>query len=163
MDGIPLHKTTASLQTMVGNVVSLMQPYAKEMGVDLKMVVGPDVPATVTVDEDKIAWTLGMLIGNSLRHVQRGSMFRQGGQIIVRAATRNETGDILIEVSDDGPGISPDVVSHLFDPSPAQRRVGYALILGREIMLAHGGSMDVESTQDEDRHGTTVRISLPGR
>ncbi len=163
MDSIPLRKTAVSLQAMVGSVVPLMQPYAKEMDVELKMVLAPDVPATVTLDEDKIAWTLGMLIGNSLRHVRRGSMFHQGGEIIVRAATRQETGDILIEVSDDGPGIPADVVAHLFEPSPSGRRVGYALILGREIMLAHGGWMEVESTQDPDSHGTTIRIGFPGR
>jgi signal transduction histidine kinase len=163
MDSIPLHKSNVSLQAMVDSVVFMMQPYAKEMDVDLKVMVHPGVPATVSVDEDKVAWTLGMIIGNALRHVQRGSMFRQGGQITVRAATRNETGAVVIEVSDDGPGIPADIASHLFEPSQSRRRVGYALILGREIMLAHGGSMEVESTQDPDAHGTTVRVVFPGR
>ena len=66
-----------------------------------------------------------------------------------------------IDVTDDGPGIPSDKVALLFQPAPYQRRVGYALILAREIALAHGGDMEVESTQDPHTHGTTVRLVLP--
>src|SRR5262245_49917941 len=163
MECIPLHKAPTSPQAMIRSVVSLMEPYAEPLRVELKVVLDPGLPETITVDEDKIAWALGMLIGNALRHVEPGSFFHPGGEITVHAGIRQETGDVIIEVSDTGPGIPPDLLPLLFQPAPYQRRIGYAVILGREIMLAQGGTMDVESTQDPINHGTTVRILLPGR
>ena len=73
-----------------------------------------------------------------------------------------ETGDILMRsVRRRSWGFPPSVVAHLFEPSPSGRRVGYALILGREIMLAHGGWMEVESTQESGLawHDDSDRVS----
>ena len=89
-------------------------------------------------------WTL---VGNALRHVPRGSFFHPGGEIVLHAASKPETREVAIEVTDDGPGIPSDKVALLFQPAPYQRRIGYALILAREIALAHGGDMEVESTR----------------
>jgi signal transduction histidine kinase len=146
---------------MLGSIVSIMEPYASDIGVKLKTVLEPGLPPTVSMDEDKIAWAIGTLIGNALRHVPRGSFFHPGGEIIVRGARKPDTGEIAIDVTDDGPGIPSDKIPLLFQPAPYQRRVGYALILAREIAKAHGGDMEVESTQDPDAHGTTVRLVLP--
>src|SRR5262245_14516498 len=160
VDCIPLRRTPTSLESLIRSVVALMQPYASEMQVDLRIAVDASLPTSITVDADKIAWTLGMLIGNALRHVRRGSMFRQGGEIVIRAAADAGTHDFVIEVADDGPGIAPDVVQQLFDLTTGARP-GYAVMLGREILIAHGGMLDVTSSQDPDAHGTTVRLSLP--
>jgi signal transduction histidine kinase len=161
MDAIPLHRRPTSLEAMAGSIVSLMEPYASSVGVKLKTEIDAGLPATISIDEDKIAWTIGTLIGNALRHVPKGSLFHPGGEIIVRAARKPEAREVLIEVEDDGPGIPADKVPLLFQPAPYQRRVGYALILAREIALAHGGRMEVTSTDDPLTHGTTMRVVLP--
>jgi signal transduction histidine kinase len=161
MEGIPLHKTSTSLAAMLRSIVDIMEPHATGVGIKLRKVLDAGLPATVLVDEDKIAWAVGTLVGNALRHVPRGSSHHLGGTITVHAASKPETSTIIIEVSDDGPGIPPDKLPLLFQPAPYQRRVGYALILAREIALAHGGNLEVESTQDTLTHGTTVRLELP--
>ena len=79
----------------------------------------------------------------------------------MRAAHKAETGDLIIEVTDDGPGIPSDKLRPLFQPAPYQRRIGYALILAREIVEAHGGRVEVESSDDPLSHGTTIRLVLP--
>jgi len=160
VDCIPLRRSATSIESLIRSVIGLMQPYAREMQVDLRIAVDSSLPKSITVDADKVAWTLGMLIGNALRHVRRGSMFRQGGEIVIRAAADAGTHDVVIEVSDDGPGIAPDVVRQLFEPTTGTPP-GYAVMLGREILIAHGGMLHVESSQDPDAHGTTVRLSLP--
>jgi signal transduction histidine kinase len=161
MVAIPLHRRPTSLTGILSSVVTMMEPSASDIGVKLKAELDPDLPATVLVDEDKIAWVIGTLIGNALRHVPRGSFFHPGGEIVVHAANNPESGDVTIEVTDDGPGIPSDKLPMLFQPAPYQRRIGYALILAREIVEAHGGRMDAESTDDPLTHGTTIRLALP--
>jgi signal transduction histidine kinase len=162
MDGIPLNRRTTSIESVVRSIVELMEPYANDIRVALKIDLDPRLPSTMTLDEDKIAWTLGTLIGNALRHVGRGSFFHPGGTIVVRAIAKPETGEIVIEVSDDGPGIPADKLPLLFQPERTDRRVGYALLLAREIVTAHGGVLEADSTDDPLKHGTTMRILLPG-
>jgi two-component system CheB/CheR fusion protein len=146
---------------MVNSIVTMMEPYASDIRVKLTTKTDSDVPATLTIDEDKIAWTLGTLIGNALRHVPRGSFFHPGGEIVVKVSHRQESGEVAVEVTDDGPGIPPDKIPLLFQPAPYQRRVGYALILAREIVEAHHGRMEVDSSDDPLTHGTTIRLVLP--
>jgi signal transduction histidine kinase len=160
-EGIPLNRRPSSIESVVHSIVELMEPYASDIRVALKIEIDPRLPM-VNVDEDKIAWTLGTLIGNALRHVGRGSFFHPGGSIVVRAAVRAATGEVVIEVTDDGPGIPEDKLPLLFQATePTQRRIGYALSLAREIVTAHGGTMEVDSSQDPLRHGTTMRLVLP--
>ena len=161
MDSIPLRRRPTSLNAMLTSIVSMMEPYASDIGVKLKIELGPGLPASLSLDEDKIAWAIGTLIGNALRHVPRGSFFHPGGEIIVRAGSSPEGDRVLVEVVDDGPGIPSDKLPLLFQPAPYQRRVGYALILAREIVEGHGGRMEAESTDDPHTHGTTVRLVLP--
>jgi signal transduction histidine kinase len=163
IDGIPLRKRPTAVAAMVRQIVALMDPYAKDEGIAMSVEVDAAAPAQLTIDEDKVAWAVGTLIGNALRHVPKKSLFHQGGQIVVRVSKVQGTGDIVIEVSDNGPGIPPDKLALLFQPAPYQRRVGYALILAREIAEAHGGTLDVVSSQEPfGQGGTTVRLVLPG-
>ncbi len=157
------HRRPTSVEAMIRSIVTIMEPYASDVGVKVKTSIDSGLPPTISLDEDKVAWSIGTLIGNALRHVQRGLFFHPGGEIVVQAGSKREAGELVIEVTDDGPGIPAEKIPLLFEPAPYQRRVGYALILAREIALAHGGDMEIESTQDPHSHGTTVRLVLPAR
>jgi signal transduction histidine kinase len=146
---------------MVRQIVALMEPFARDGDVRLKAVIDDGLPAQASIDEDKIAWALGMLIGNALRHVPRGSYVHPGGAITVRASVLPGTDDVIIEVGDDGPGIPADKLALLLQPAPYQRRLGYALILAQEIVEAHGGRLEITSSQEPFHHGTTVRLVVP--
>jgi signal transduction histidine kinase len=69
----------------------------------------------------------------------------------------------VFEVADDGPGISPDSMTHLFDSFWQARRndhrgVGLGLAIVKELVEAHGGKIWVESKPDQ---GSTFSFSLP--
>jgi signal transduction histidine kinase len=92
-----------------------------------------------------------------------------GGQVTVTArlapAHNGDTPQILVEVSDTGPGIAPSEQEHIFDffyRSPAQRRIhqgmGIGLALARQLALRHGGDLSVTSAEGE---GSTFTLRLP--
>ncbi len=78
------------------------------------------------------------------------------------------TGDrVVIEVSNSGDPIAPQQMLTLFEPfergagsSSSQRSIGLGLFISRQIVLAHGGTIDVRSTEAE---GTTFTVTLPRR
>ena len=77
-------------------------------------------------------------------------------------ATRCDGEAVEIAIRDDGPGIPPEVRDHIFDPFFTTKDVGHGTGLGlaisHQVVLAHGGTIEVESVQGA---GATVRISIP--
>ncbi|HEY6098801.1 MAG TPA: HAMP domain-containing sensor histidine kinase [Anaeromyxobacter sp.] len=68
---------------------------------------------------------------------------------------------VTLRVHDDGPAIPRERVASLSDPfsaSDRSRGLGLGLFITREIVAAHGGAMDVESSEGE---GTTFAVTLP--
>ncbi|HXX70575.1 MAG TPA: CHASE3 domain-containing protein [Polyangiaceae bacterium] len=107
-------------------------------------------------DPDRLAQVLSNLVGNALVHGSRDTP--------VRVAARGENDTVEIAVSNHGPAISDSVRQVLFDPfrrgQQATSRtsgLGLGLYITREIVVAHGGSIDVVST---DGDGTKFRVRL---
>lgn len=71
---------------------------------------------------------------------------------------------VCIEVKDDGDGMDGRTLSHAFDPffsaKPAGRQVGMGLPRAQQLVLAHGGQIDLDSSLEK---GTTALITLPIR
>ena len=81
----------------------------------------------------------------------------------IRVVTRtNRAGTILVEVSDTGTGIPPDILPHLFDPyftsEALNEDVGLRIAVSHSIVTSMGGDLAVHSILD---HGTTFIVSLP--
>jgi len=86
--------------------------------------------------------------------------YRHGGNLTIRS--RREGDRVIIELEDDGPGLSPTVKQHLFEPFFTTKEVGKGTGLGLSICFGiigqHGGRIRAES---EMGHGTTFIIDLP--
>ena len=79
----------------------------------------------------------------------------------LRISGRREPGAVTIEVADTGPGFSKRAREHLFEPFQGSGRVGgtgLGLIIARELVEAHGGSMELVASGPE---GTVFRLFLP--
>jgi signal transduction histidine kinase len=88
------------------------------------------------------------------------AMGSQGGTIRVSAKVHDDK--VLLTVSDDGPGIPPDVLPRIFDPFFTTKDVGEGSGLGLSIVHGiverHGGQIDVDSKPEQ---GTTFTVSFP--
>jgi signal transduction histidine kinase len=105
------------------------------------------------------------LVSNAIKHTSRGTT------IILRArrvapSDPAATGQVAIEVEDNGPGIAPEHLDHIFDKfsklsgqiQSRQASTGLGLTFCRLAVQAHGGTIGVESVVGE---GTTFRVTLP--
>ncbi|MBN1262428.1 MAG: HAMP domain-containing histidine kinase [Anaerolineae bacterium] len=106
-----------------------------------------DLPYTLPVvrfDPDRVAQALGNVLSNAIKYTAPGDSVTVGAGV---------EGDALwIRVADTGPGITPEEQARIFEPfyrGPANRRfpqgMGLGLSIARDLMVAHGGRIDVAS------------------
>jgi two-component system NtrC family sensor kinase len=85
-----------------------------------------------------------------------------GGRL--HASVRAEGDKVVLTVADEGKGMSPEALKHVFDPywrhTIAANRAGMGLPAVYGIVTALGGSLRVQSTEGK---GTTVSVLLPRR
>jgi len=162
LDAIPVHRASTDLRRLLTSTVKVMDQQAHAAEVVLKLTIDEDLPKTVAVDRDKIAWAIATLVGNSLRYVRRGTRLMPGGRIDVRGKYDEAASRVILEVEDDGPGMPQERVAQLFERSEADGHIaGLALQLVREVVLAHGGELDVKSSVEPGKSGTVVRLLIP--
>lgn len=132
--------------------------------IDLRIAKLGDVPR-IRVDREKLAWSVTALVGNALRYVAKGEPSGDvGGSVLVHVTRESGADTVSISVQDDGPGIPDEKLPFLFERRRgAVHADGLALSLVRQIVAAHGGTIEVESRRDPDDHGTSITIALPIR
>ena len=157
---MPLRRAPASLPGLLQSIRDLMQPQAKALDVTLRVAIDQNAPQTVLADRRKIAWAITALVGNALRYVRHGSSRMPGGSISVTASPDADTGNAAVEIQDDGPGIAAETV-RVTNTDADDPKVGLALAMVRDVVLAHGGTFTIRSRTDASGHGTTVRLTLP--
>ena len=83
---------------------------------------------------------------------------RSRGSIVTRAYRGDER--TFLEVEDDGPGLAPHVIDHVFEPlvTGKARGTGLGLSLSRVIVEAHGGEITATTGS---RGGTSFQLWLP--
>ncbi len=127
---------------------------AREMehsNVTLRVEVSPDLPM-VAADEPQIRQALLNLLRNAREAVS------DGGEVGLFA--RELDGGVEIRVSDQGPGVSPEVRAHIFDLfySTKDHGTGLGLPLTQQIVAAHGGKIRCE---DAPGGGTVFAMWFP--
>lgn len=107
-------------------------------------------------DADRLYQVVSNLLTNAVRHGTKG---RPIGIRLVGSDS-----EVTLAIHNEGT-IADDVKDHLFDPfrSSTERRareegLGLGLYIAQQIVVAHGGSLDVETSPDA---GTTFRVTLP--
>ncbi|MET0342184.1 MAG: response regulator [Polyangiales bacterium] len=112
----------------------------------------------VRANEARLAQVFLNLLINAAQAIPEGKP--EQNEIRIRAV--HEDDKVVIEVSDTGCGIAPELVSRIFEPfyttKPADQGTGLGLSISRDVIVALGGAIGVKS---ELGQGATFRIELP--
>jgi signal transduction histidine kinase len=147
-----------SVMVLLGEVRDLMILQLEES--DIQLTVEDSSDATIHGDPNQLKQVLLNLIRNSAESIG------QHGQIALRLVTAranlgNRLSDVaILEVEDNGKGISPEVQKRLFDPfyTTKPAGTGLGLSIAARIIEQHGGVLRYQS---EVGRGTTFGILLP--
>lgn len=142
-------------RVLINDCVELIAPMANEKGVMVVADVDKDHPP-VPLDPDGIHQVLMNLLSNALDAVQPHK-----GLIRVVARYDGETKSAILEVIDNGVGIAPPMMKHMFElfhSTKGNRGTGLGLAVAKKIVDEHEGSITVKSAPNE---GTSFTIRLP--
>lgn len=145
------------LATVASASVEGYAPAADAGGVAIETRL--DQELFVTADAFRVRQVVDNIVGNAIKYAQRG------GRVVVRGH-RTGQGELSLEVSDNGIGISDEDLPRIFDRDFRTEVVrqhgipgtGLGLSISRDLIAAEGGRVEVAS---ELGHGTRVSILLP--
>ncbi len=153
--GAPMNVQATDLRQVIDRSLLLVRHPLELAGIELQLHLSDDLPL-VPCDPAQIEQVLLALIMNAIDAMPRG-----GNLWISTRLSPDETG-AQIEVRDDGVGIPPDILPHIFEPFVTTKEsghgVGLGLAISRGIVERHGGRIEVESKVGR---GTTFTVTLP--
>jgi signal transduction histidine kinase len=156
-----LNRKPTDLSAITATILQDFQPAIVKKNVQLENRIRSDLP-TVNVDAQQIWRVLCNLIGNAINHNPPGLHLTLDAVIISGTAGRSHS-MLKVMVQDNGVGITPAQQETIFEPytraqrSQYQPGLGLGLYICRQIVLAHGGEIGLETLQQ----GTAFWFTLP--
>ena len=159
-----LKEESFDLGSMLSELVGELRPMAENSRIRLTIETPPS-PFFVYADPRGVRQIVLNLLTNALRYADIGGR-------AVASLRLGESGEAILSISDDGPGIAPERMPELFNPCAADDGLGMesgaeewadcahglGLPVSRLLAERHGGQLKVESTPGK---GTTVTVTLP--
>jgi signal transduction histidine kinase len=153
---VPLNRTQIRLEDLVAEVMEMQLPLAAAKELQLENQVRTDLPP-VWADAELISRLLQNLVSNAIKFTP------EGGKVCVGATAQEHEGRqmLFVTVSDNGPGIPPEIQGRLFQKFVTGRQVGRGSGLGlafcKLAIEAHGERIWVDSVPER---GTTFIFTL---
>lgn len=151
---IELTFAAVAVADLFAHVETIFESQLKEKRISLAVEADGGLPK-VRADANKATWVLTNLVSNALRYVS------EGGHIGLSA--RRAGRFVQLSVTDDGPGIPPEVRDRIFEKFVKVKGQqaggsGLGLAICKEIVRAHGGTIWVAPSSER---GTTFTFTLP--
>ena len=155
---VELHTEPLDVKLVVAIAIEQAQPLIETRHHSLVLKLG-STPAFVEGDKTRLVQVLCNLLVNAAKYTP------PNGEIVLTLEVR--TDQVLVAVSDNGSGIAPGLLSHIFElftqaertPDRAQGGLGLGLSLVENIMALHGGK--VEASSEGLGRGSVFTITLP--
>jgi heavy metal sensor kinase len=153
---VKMDKTRLDLGDLAASTAEQMRLLAEEKWILFRSNVADDI--YVEGDRSRLQQVIVNLIANAIKYTQ------EGGEVEV--SVRSEGSTAVLEVSDNGAGISSQALPHVFErfyrADRARSRnsggAGLGLAIVKAICTAHGAEIKVSS---EEGHGSRFRVELP--
>jgi two-component system sensor histidine kinase HydH len=146
-----LQKKPVDLGVLIRETTRLLAPDIEGAGQTIDLEGVGDL--SIAADDDQLRRVLLNVMINA--HQAAG----RGGRIVVTTANDGE-GEIVLNVTDSGPGISEEDARRAFEPffTTREKGSGLGLAIVRKIIELHGGTASIAAAAE----GTTVTVRLPG-
>ncbi len=149
------------LNPVVENAIEVVRLSAEAKNIQLKSSVTPLTPK-VLGDPNRLQQVLWNLLSNAIKFTPAG------GRVDITLSCTTD-GMAQIQISDTGKGIHPDFLPHVFERfrqadssySRTDSGLGLGLSIVRHLVELHGGTVDAESSGEEQGATFTVRLPLP--
>lgn len=153
----PQVRQPVNMKAVIEDVIMALAEEAEQRHVRLSYV-GPERPARVLGDRDRLYQVLFNLANNGIKYAKPG-----GGAVMFNV--QEHDAHLRVRVADDGIGIPPELLVHVGedvyrvpDPGSFQRTgSGLGLVIAKQIVQQHGGQLAIQSQPGE---GTTVFFDL---
>ena len=152
------------MRTVCGSVLLLLPNIDEEDDVELMVVVSPEVPQSLFLDETYVQRIIMNLVSNALK-------FTRSGYILLLVEMRN--GKLIATVKDTGSGIPPSFLPQLFEPFKqattrgSQRGTGLGMSIVKQLLDKMEGSIEVQSKHpdvqevESGQTGSTFTVTIP--
>lgn len=147
------------LSDLLGVTVQQVGLLAQEKGVELQTDVPPGLYVRGFAED--LARVFSNLLANAIRFTPQAGHIR----VSAKDCSRTKENSICVDVTDDGAGIVAEDLPHIFEPfyrgreaAPDEESSGLGLAIARDIVVAHEGSLEVDSRHGE---GSTFTVRLP--
>jgi PAS domain S-box-containing protein len=149
-------RTIVDLNDLVRATAALREYHLRQVNIDLTVRCAP-TPLPVLANREEVRQVILNLLLNA-EHAISSSGAERGA---ISVQTFHQAGQQIVEVTDSGPGISPELRGRIFEPFFTTREVGEGTGLGLSISLgiasAHAGSLTLVDSPE----GARFRLSLP--
>jgi len=149
---LPMEREPTDLAQLAADALGAFRSEAEKNGVALTLDAPADLKP-VDVDPLRLGQVLGNLIANALHACGQGDE--------VTMAIKEDTAGSIITVADTGAGIPSEDLPHIFErfyKSESSGGSGLGLAIARDLVRAHGGTIQVDSSPGE---GSRFTIELP--
>ncbi len=154
---LSLHKVWSNINELLRVAHNMFKYQADSKGIKIEKNIHEDIPM-VEVDQERFKQILGNLLSNAIKFSKPGTK--------VTISAKMENGNLLVGVTDQGPGIPEEEKENLFKefsrlsnrPTGGETSTGLGLAITQQMVEAHGGKIWAESKVGI---GTTFYFTIP--
>ena len=157
------NRQTLHIEEVITETLGFLEREAKNRGVKLETDLPPNLPEIVS-DRGQLQQVFLNIVGNALDALAGGEGAAQrpnGEERFVKIRCQGQGRYMLVSVEDNGKGMSPDVLKHIFEPFYSTKKdkgTGLGMFITYGIVRKLGGEIHVQS---EEGRGSTISITLP--